>query len=616
MKKLLSMVLVVVMMLALGMTASASNVDKGSITITNATADVTYTIYRIFDAKIKTAGGGVTYTIEKDSQFFQILFGADGTANNTYFSYNSATGEVKKKEGVNDTELTNYLSKLVRSGAYTAATSPIKAVANSGSKKEIEVVFSDIPYGYYVIDSDKGSVVTIDSNTPDVEVIDKNQTPGNNFDKQIYLGKDDENKDVYGNSNSASIGDMVEYKVSFDATNYDGSERIEYYSLHDVKGDAIWVEFNSFEVYVNGAKLDKGYYLCYGDSDLNTQEWDYFGTWTDEEKKNPSNADWYLVHLGYDEFRISIPWLTNHTLVENKDTVTGKVVSHSIDYDYKNKVIESKFPSPSKVEVKYTAAVEPNAEIGGTSDGNLYNKAYASWTTEHGNGSTPEDKVVTKVYGIAVEKLDSSTRAHLAGAKFRLYGTADHSNPINVIPTDIKGVYILDSLNTPGASVTGKKKDTARDIYKAYLADYLGADYETTKKQDNLLETPANGRIIVLGLEAGKYYLEEVQAPAGYNAMTGFTEVEAGTGVAPFEIYVKDKVATEMRDVADLKGSDETYKEKIYQVTSVDVENSTGLELPSTGGTGRTIIFTAGTVLAMVFAVLLITHKKMSIYTD
>ena len=95
MKKLLSMVLIVVMTLALGMTASATNVDNtantGSITITNATVDVTYTIYRIFDAKIKTAGGGVTYTIEKDSQFFPILFGADGTAKNTYFNYIKTT---------------------------------------------------------------------------------------------------------------------------------------------------------------------------------------------------------------------------------------------------------------------------------------------------------------------------------------------------------------------------------------------------------------------------------------------------------------------------------------------------------------------------------------------
>ena len=72
----------------------------------------------------------------------------------------------------------------------------------------------------------------------------------------------------------------------------------------------------------------------------------------------------------------------------------------------------------------------------------------------------------------------------------------------------------------------------------------------------------------------------------------------------------------ELVAVADLRETDGTHKEKTYNLTNAEVFNSTGLELPSTGGTGRTIIFTAGTILAMVFAVLLITHKKMSIYTD
>ena len=46
------------------------------------------------------------------------------------------------------------------------------------------------------------------------------------------------------------------------------------------------------------------------------------------------------------------------------------------------------------------------------------------------------------------------------------------------------------------------------------------------------------------------------------------------------------------------------------------VENSKGVELPSTGGEGTFWLFTIGTLLAIGFAVFLITHKKMSIYTD
>ena len=44
--------------------------------------------------------------------------------------------------------------------------------------------------------------------------------------------------------------------------------------------------------------------------------------------------------------------------------------------------------------------------------------------------------------------------------------------------------------------------------------------------------------------------------------------------------------------------------------------NSTGVELPSTGGEGTMMLITIGTMIAMAFAVLLITHKKMSVYHD
>jgi LPXTG-motif cell wall-anchored protein len=53
-----------------------------------------------------------------------------------------------------------------------------------------------------------------------------------------------------------------------------------------------------------------------------------------------------------------------------------------------------------------------------------------------------------------------------------------------------------------------------------------------------------------------------------------------------------------------------------YTVTSTKVENSKGVELPSTGGEGTFWLITIGTLLTFGFAVFLITHKKMSVYTD
>ena len=227
MKKFLSIIMVLAMVLSLSITAFAAE-NEGSITITNATIDETYGLYKIFDASIsKDADGNtnaVSYSIETDNQFFAALFGTDGTADNTYFVYNVNTGSVTKKEGVNDSELIKYLTELVKNGTYETAVAPVKATSD-------EVKFENLPYGYYLITSTLGTTVTINSNTPDVEVIDKNQKPGGNFDKQIQIGVDAEGNPIWGDSNSANIADEVTYKISFAATNYDGENKIKYYQM-------------------------------------------------------------------------------------------------------------------------------------------------------------------------------------------------------------------------------------------------------------------------------------------------------------------------------------------------------------------------------------------------
>ena len=119
MKKFFSLIMVLAMVLSLGITAFAAE-NNGSITITNATIDETYEIYKFFDASISKDADGktnaVSYSITTDNQFFADLFGADGTAENPFFTYNSNTGSVTKKEGVNDAELIKYLTELVENG--------------------------------------------------------------------------------------------------------------------------------------------------------------------------------------------------------------------------------------------------------------------------------------------------------------------------------------------------------------------------------------------------------------------------------------------------------------------------------------------------------------------
>lgn len=604
MKKFLSILMVLALVFSLCVTVFAAE-NTGSITITNATIDETYTVYRIFDASIKFAADGktaeaVAYSIKSDNQFFEALFGADGKDANTFFTYNANTGSVTKKDGVNDSELIKYLTELVENGTYTPDATPIKATSD-------EVKFEDLDYGYYLITSTLGTTVTINSNTPDVKVIDKNQEPVPDFDKQVQAGVDENGDPIWADANSANIGDKFSYRISFTATNYEGDKKIKYYQVHDEKGDAIWAEFNSFKVSVGGVELKRGYYLSQGG--VNTGNWEFLGDWSDipEADRDRNDAQWYLVHIGYDQFRITIPWLENHEVKDVAGT-GGSVSSYSLNFAEN---ANSEYDSPVLVEIIYDVVVEANAVIGNTTHGNRFNKAYASWTSEHETGSTPPDEVVTNVYGIGILKDDNATGVNLAGAKFRIYSDEKCTKPVYVIPTNVAGVYIVDSYGMPIENVTGTGQEASRQLFKDYLEDYLKDEEGNTITQNNLVVSQVNGKLAIIGLKAGSYYLKEVEAPAGYNALSLPVELKAGDTIRPFIIYADDK-----GNVADIQTEDGTYKEYRLDLTHTVVHNSKGVELPSTGGVGTFWLITIGTLLAVGFAIFLITHKKMSVYTD
>ena len=585
MKRLFALMMALALVLSLGVTAFATD-NTGSITITNATIGNAYSLYKIFDATYSTDANGnadaVSYSITTDNQFFSYMFGADGKTENTYFAYDAVTGAVTRKEGTQNSDIVSYLTDMVRSETHNFAAVKTETAADE------TVVFSELPYGYYLIDKGNGAAVTIDSNTPDIQVIDKNQVPGGDFAKQVW----DEEKEEWVTNSSANIGDIVDFKVAFEATNYDGEKQIKYYTIQDTKGEALWVEFNSVTVTVNGVTLDRGYYHGV-DGTSNTGEWKYFGNWTEEEKADPDNAQWYMIHRGFDAFDIVIPWMDDYHF-------EGTTNDFSLTYGENAKSI---YESPSDVVITYNASVEPGATIGSAQNNNLWNTADLSWTSDTTDGPDDPSTTTITVYAMGLEKIDADTDAHLAGAVFEVYRDEACTKPVYVIPTDIKGVYILDDLDT---IVSGEHRETSRKKYEAYLADYLKGE-----RQKNVVTSEINGKLVILGLEAGDYYLKETVAPNGYNKLATTTKVTVGQTNHSFFV-----IADPNGNVVDAQNATGDQTKHTYTVTSTVVENSKGIELPSTGGEGTVMLITIGTLLAICFAVFLITHKKMSIYTD
>ena len=85
-------------------------------------------------------------------------------------------------------------------------------------------------------------------------------------------------------------------------------------------------------------------------------------------------------------------------------------------------------------------------------------------------------------------------------------------------------------------------------------------------------------------MAAGDYWLKETEAPAGFNKLTD-----------PIKITIS-KSTDENEDNWTISKSETVEEDKI-----IDVENSTGSLLPSTGGTG--VIVFAGVAILLVFGV-------------
>ena len=213
------------------------------------------------------------------------------------------------------------------------------------------------------------------------------------------------------------------------------------------------------------------------------------------------------------------------------------------------------------VVVTYSATVAENAAIAGA--GNT-NKAKLEYNGKH----STEEKTTTYVWKLNVHKytLDSTNNeVALSGAKFVLY-----------------------------------RMDGTDKKYATLVSDKI-TGWVTDKNIATTLETSGEGDILIKGLNEGTYYLEETEAPAGYNKLTEPIEVEitATTSV------------TSGSETVQYKNSSESSYTKATDAT-VKVLNKAGTQLPSTGGIGTTLFYVIGGGLMAVAAVLLVAKKRMN----
>ena len=209
--------------------------------------------------------------------------------------------------------------------------------------------------------------------------------------------------------------------------------------------------------------------------------------------------------------------------------------------------------------VTYYAKVNANAVV---TEKNSATLEYGNKPSETTKTTPSEAKTPTYPLDILKKKAGTGTGEvaleKLAGAKFRLYSSEadakanDESKAIKVSPV-VAGSYVVD----PTSSTT--EFESVNDI--------TGAGYN----------------LRVNGLAAGTYYLVETQAPEGFNKLTD-----------PIKVTITKDGDTNWT----VKKNDTAEDDKI-----IDVENSSGSLLPSTGGRGAIAFAVIAAILVFGVAV-------------
>ncbi len=260
----------------------------------------------------------------------------------------------------------------------------------------------------------------------------------------------------------------------------------------------------------------------------------------------------------------------------------------------------------SVIVVTYTAILNSNAVPGSAGNPNEVTLTFSNDPSQTGEGdwepdtsTTPPDKVLVFTYALDGTKIEKKTDAGavdkpLAGAKFVLYrgeGGADLKKDADGSPT-----------NAQYAQVTGGRL----------------SGWTLTESEATVLESDADGKFKVEGLDAGDYYLKETEAPAGYNMLKAPVKltIAADTGKDAEDVKdeKKDPVLTELTIMREDEEGNPLTPEPAEDMgtgaVSLKIENSAGVLLPSTGGMGTTLFYIVGAALVLAAGALLVMKRR------
>lgn len=494
-KKIAAIMLSVMMVLGMASVVSASEggaaatTGNGKITITNAIPSQTYKIYRILELEsYNTTTGNYAYKATATWKPFI----ESNEIKDVYVTIND--GYVTWKDNA---DVATFAKKALayantQNHIINSDKSQIAPAAAAGATTST-VAFSDLPLGYYLVDSSAGALCSLNTTATEATIQEKNGVPS--VEKKV---QEDSTND-WGESNTADIGQTVNFQTTITAQ--PGAQN---YVLHD--------------------KMDAG--LTFTDGSV-------------------------AVKLKSSQTEKNLTGGTEYTL-----TTSGLTDGCTFEIAFTQEFCDT-LTANDQIIVTYSATLADDA----VSKTEYENE---TWLKYGDSKETTHDTTTTKTYSIPVFKYtkDGQTDKALAGATFTLSKNQYGTNSIELVSVS--------------------NDDTNGDTYR------VAKETEATGiKKIKEVTTTKSGKFTIKGLDADTYYLTETKQPAGYNKLKD-----------PIKVVIGEDGTIKVNDSQDA-------------TTEVKVQNNTGTILPTTGGSGTSLIYFLGAVLALGSSVVLITKKRM-----
>lgn len=479
-RKMVSLLLAVVMMMSLCAVQVIADDDTASLTITDATEDAEYSVYRILDVTVGTDSEGETTYAYTPATGWENFFTQSDVLEYVEVDTN---GYVTWKDGVSTS--TASMQAFAALMATYITSNDIQATATDTADDSGSITFADLPLGYYYVTSSVGTLVVLDTVGEGVSVVDKNAKP--TIDKEVSG-----DGTTYAGTSTTDLTETVYYQVTIK-----GIDEVTVLVLHDDLPSGFELDDGSITVtlYSTVGGEDQEIVLTLG-TDYTVKTSGY--TCSATSQNGFSSCD----------FEVDFTELLTETSSGN----------------YYTYVLNADNPEDAYIVVSYTASVTEAYRVNlGTSTGNVNTAAITTNATEQKEATT-----TTYTYDFYVYKYDgdSADEDPLEGAEFVLtnengeyakfdtggyltgwvtvledacYLTSDTDGLIHVIGLDV-GSYTLTETKAPDgyalSSSTISVSITSDGAQSTSTVTVGGVDYNAYKFENTTnSEMPSTGGI-------------------------------------------------------------------------------------------------------------------------